>query len=62
MTNGCSRAEHPRRGAAERDDELGGELGVGDAADAVGAEAQRHATPIERVLSASSTAAPCGPS
>ena len=40
-------AEHPRRGAAERDDERRREIGVGVAADAVGAEAQ-HARAPER--------------
>ena len=34
------RAEHPRRGAAERAGRARGQLGVGDAAHAVGAEAQ----------------------
>ena len=53
-------AEHPRRGAAEGERQLGRELGVGDAADAVGAEAQRHARAPS--ISASSTAGPCGPS
>ena len=35
--------EHPRRGATERRDELGGQIAVRDTADAVGAEAQGHA-------------------
>ncbi len=50
----------PRRGRAASD-ELGGELGVGDAADAVGAEPQRHRA-SRGAISAWSTAAPCGPS
>ena len=52
-------AEHPRRGATERDDERSREVGVRVAADAVGAEAQ-HAR--RRRATAWSTAAPCGPS
>ena len=50
--------EHPRRGASERDDECVGEVGVGVAADTVGAEPQH----VRRGSTASSTAAPCGPS
>ena len=45
-------AEHAHRGAAERGDELGGELDVGDAAHAVGAEAQRHGDAIAGARSA----------
>ena len=62
---GLLAAEHPRRGAAERGHELGGELDVGDAPHPVGAESQRHVWPMSKCwarLSASSTAAPCGPS
>ena len=51
-------AEHPRRGATERGDEVVGEISVGVAADAVGAEPQHGRARV----SASSTAAPCGPS
>ena len=36
--DGLRPAEHPRRGAAEVEGEGGGEVGVGDAADAVGPE------------------------
>ena len=57
--------EHTGRGTTERSDQLGGELDVGDAAHSVGAEPQRHVEPISKMcarLSASSTAAPCGPS
>src|SRR5207245_2039650 len=35
-------AEHPRRGAAQGEHQLGGELGVGDTADTVGAEPEGH--------------------
>ena len=49
--------EDPGRGAAESQGQLGGQLFVGDAADAVGAEASRRHPPT-----AWSTAAPCGPS
>ena len=57
-------AEHAHSGATERGDQLRGELHVGDAAHPVGAESQRHVGHVEvrARLSASSTAAPCGPS
>jgi hypothetical protein len=46
----------PGRGPPEGEDQLGPELDVGDAPDAVGAEPDTHRT------TASSTGAPCGPS
>ena len=55
-------AEDARRGPPEGEGELGGELGVGDPADAVGAEGEAHAACSEAAASAWSTAAPCGPS
>ena len=52
------RAEDPRRGATERGDEFVGEIGIRVAADAVGPEPQHG----RAGTTASSTAAPCGPS
>ena len=54
-------AEHAGGGAAEGGHELGCEIAIGDPANSVGAEPQRHAAARKR-LSASSTAAPCEPS
>ena len=59
---GLVATEHAHRGAAERGDELGGELPVGNPAHPVGAEAQRHDVGTATRLSASSTAEPYGPS
>ncbi len=55
-------AEHPDRGAAERGDELDGELGVRDPTHAIRAETQSHGDAIKGRATASSTAEPCGPS
>ena len=51
-------AQDPRRGATERGDEFIGEIGFRVAADTVGPEPQHG----EAGTTASSTAAPCGPS
>ena len=57
-TMNASPAEHPGRGPTERGDEFVGEISVGVAPDAVGPEPQHGRARV----SASSTAAPCGPS
>ena len=54
-------AEHPGRGAPEGERQLGGQLGVGEAPDAVGAEPERRPD-SPAPISAWSTGAPCGPS
>ena len=54
---GAGRAEHVGGGPPEGEGQLRRELGVGDAADAVGAEPHGR-----RRLPLASTAVPCGPS